>query len=124
VKALKDALGGRYAGVRVVSNGNVGTWDHIVRNREETGADGMMVGESLLGNPWFVLFACPLSFIPIRLCSEIPLTNLLFQSLFENKTPDPVLISLEYLDLCRKYPETVTIANIRTHVRHFVEYQW
>ena len=37
--------------------------------------------------------------------------------------PDPVLISLEYLSLCKKYPGTVTIENIRTHVRHFVEYQ-
>jgi tRNA-dihydrouridine synthase 1 len=124
VKALKDTLGGRHAGVKVVSNGNVGTWDHIVRNREETGADGMMVGESILGNPWFVLFASLLSFASIALCSEIPLTDLLLQSIFENKTPDPVLISLEYLDLCKRYPETVTIANIRTHVRHFVEYQW
>jgi tRNA-dihydrouridine synthase 1 len=67
VKALKDTLGGRHAGVKVVSNGNVGTWDHIVRNREETGADGMMVGESILGNPWFVLFASLLSFVSIAL---------------------------------------------------------
>jgi tRNA-dihydrouridine synthase 1 len=124
VKALKDTLGGSHAGVRVVSNGNVGTWDHIVRNREETGADGMMVGESILGNPWFVFFASLLSLVSIALCSDIPLTDLLLKSIFENKTPDPVLISLEYLDLCRRYPETVMIANIRTHVRHFVEYQW
>jgi len=60
VKALKDVLG--CTGVKVVSNGNVGTWDHIVRNRVETGADGMMVGESLLGNPWLVLFSSPPSF--------------------------------------------------------------
>jgi len=39
--------------VKVVSNGNVGTWEHIVKNLEETGADGVMVGETLLGNPWF-----------------------------------------------------------------------
>jgi len=97
VRALKDTLGEAEEGegVRVVSNGNVGTWDHILRNREDTGADGIMVGESLLENP----------------------------CLFENKTPDPVLISLEYLDLCKRYPGTVTIANIRTHVRHFIEYQ-
>ena len=54
VRALKDTLGEAEEGVRVVSNGNVGTWDHIVKNREETGADGIMVGESLLGNPWLV----------------------------------------------------------------------
>jgi hypothetical protein len=58
VRALKDALVGM--DVKVVSNGNVGTWDHIVKNREETGADGIMVGETLLGNPWFV-FASPTS---------------------------------------------------------------
>ena len=58
VKALKNALdeldASRGQGVKVVSNGNVGMWDHIVSNMEETGADGIMVGESLLGNPWFV----------------------------------------------------------------------
>jgi len=97
VRRLKEALcEWGYTDVKVVSNGNVGTWDHIVRNREETGADGIMVGETLLGNP----------------------------CLFENKIPDPVFISLEYLDLCRKYPGTVAIANVRTHIRHFVERQW
>jgi tRNA-dihydrouridine synthase 1 len=54
VRDLVDALAEEGGQCKVVSNGNVGTWDHIVRNREETGADGIMVGESLLGNPWLV----------------------------------------------------------------------
>lgn len=50
---------------------------------------------------------------PFRLCS-----------LFSNLTPDPVDISLEYLAICRTFPETVTIPSIQTHIRHFVEFQW
>lgn len=37
--------------------------------------------------------------------------------------PDPVGISLEYLDICREYPGTA-IPAIQTHIRHFVEFQW
>jgi tRNA-dihydrouridine synthase 1 len=49
VHALKKALR-----VPVISNGNVRTWEDMQRNKEETEADGIMVGETLLGNPWFV----------------------------------------------------------------------
>lgn len=55
VKALKDMLTAEgFTHVPVLSNGNVGTWGHIIENRKETGADGIMVGESLLDNPWYV----------------------------------------------------------------------
>ncbi|KAI0628452.1 FMN-linked oxidoreductase [Trametes polyzona] len=81
--------------IPVVSNGNVRTWEDVQRNRAETGADGVMVGETLLANP----------------------------CLFANVTPDPVKISLEYLALCREYPGTATMATIQTHVRHFVDHQ-
>jgi len=49
VRALKQALR-----VPVVSNGNVRTWEDVQRNKNETEVDGIMVGETLLGNPWFV----------------------------------------------------------------------
>ena len=39
-------------------------------------------------------------------------------------TPDPVKISLEYLGICRDYPDTATIQTVQTHVRHFVDHQW
>ncbi|KZT25648.1 FMN-linked oxidoreductase [Neolentinus lepideus HHB14362 ss-1] len=39
-------------GIPVVSNGNVRCYADVARNLEETGADGVMVGETLLGNPW------------------------------------------------------------------------
>jgi tRNA-dihydrouridine synthase 1 len=45
-------------------------------------------------------------------------------SLFANIIPDPVKISLEYLDLCKKYPGIVSMATAQTHVRHFIEFQW
>ena len=40
--------------VPVVSNGNVRMWEDVQENRRTTGADGVMVGETLLGNPWWV----------------------------------------------------------------------
>jgi hypothetical protein len=45
-------------------------------------------------------------------------------SLFEGTIPDPVSVSLEYLELCRMYPGTATLKTIQTHVRHFMEDQW
>jgi len=81
--------------VPVVSNGNVRTWEDVENNRALTKADGIMVGETLLANP----------------------------CVFATKTPDPVLISLEYLDLCREHPGTATLQTIQTHVRHFVDHQ-
>jgi len=54
-----------------------------------------MVGETLLGNP----------------------------CIFANIVPDPVQISLEYLELCREHQGCATIHDIRAHVRRFVEHQ-
>ncbi|KAF9467969.1 FMN-linked oxidoreductase [Collybia nuda] len=90
VKRLKDHMK-----IPIISNGNVRVWSDIQENLEYTGADGVMVGETLLGNP----------------------------CLFANIVPDPVDISIEYLDLCRQYPGTAAIPNIQTHVRHFIEFQ-
>jgi len=47
VKRLKDHLH-----VPVVSNGNVRVFSDLQYNQDFTGADGLMVGETLLGNPW------------------------------------------------------------------------
>ncbi|OSX61163.1 hypothetical protein POSPLADRAFT_1146236 [Postia placenta MAD-698-R-SB12] len=91
IKTLKDNLS-----IPVISNGNVRVWEDVERNLALTGADGIMVGESLLANP----------------------------CLFADITPDPVAISLEYLDLCREYPDTATMQTVQTHVRHFVDHQW
>jgi len=90
VKLLKEALS-----VPVVSNGNVRTWEDVEKNRAYTGADGVMVGETLLGNP----------------------------CLFANTIPDPVSISREYIDICRERPGTATMQTIQTHVRHFIDHQ-
>ena len=37
--------------IPVISNGNVCTWEDVLHNKDYTGARGVMVGESLLGNP-------------------------------------------------------------------------
>ncbi|KAF8734627.1 hypothetical protein AX14_003304 [Amanita brunnescens Koide BX004] len=91
VKCLKQNLG-----IPVISNGNVRIWSDLGDNLRFTGADGLMVGETLLGNPY--LFSGP-------------------------TVPDPVDISLEYLSLCKEYPGTVSIKNMQTHVRHFLDFQ-
>ncbi|KAK0203736.1 FMN-linked oxidoreductase [Desarmillaria ectypa] len=90
VKALTETLR-----VPVISNGNVRVWSDIQSNLDYTGADGVMVGETLLGNP----------------------------CIFSGTVADPVDISLEYLQLCRDYSDTATFPTIQTHIRHFVDFQ-
>ncbi|KAJ3783473.1 FMN-linked oxidoreductase [Lentinula aff. detonsa] len=82
--------------IPVVSNGNVRVFNDLAQNLEYTGADGLMVGETLLGNP------CIFS---------------------NNILPDPVEISLEYLNICRLYPGVATLKTIQTHIRHFIDFQ-
>jgi tRNA-dihydrouridine synthase 1 len=108
VKLLKEGLQ-----VPVISNGNVRTHEDVVRNREYTRADGIMVGETLLGNPWYPRFHSSDKNIDTDF------------SLFAGVTPDPVQISLEYLDLCRRCPEaSVDLEVAKKHVKHFVDFQW
>jgi tRNA-dihydrouridine synthase 1 len=47
VKRLKDGLS-----IPVISNGNVRNHTDLWDNLALTGADGLMIGETLLGNPW------------------------------------------------------------------------
>jgi len=109
VKLLKENLQ-----VPVISNGNVRTYGDVVQNREFTCADGIMVGETLLGNPWYV--PSPISG-GRGINPEI--------SLFAGITPDPVQISLEYLEVCRRCPEgSVDLEVAKKHVKHFVDSQW
>ncbi|KAF9479789.1 FMN-linked oxidoreductase [Pholiota conissans] len=91
VKRLKDHLR-----IPVISNGNVRTYDDLQANLEYTGADGLMVGETLLGNPRLFAGSYPLI--------------------------DPVDVSLEYLAICKECPWT-NLSVIQTHIRHFVEFQ-
>ncbi|KAG1748297.1 FMN-linked oxidoreductase [Suillus paluster] len=90
VRAVKTALK-----VPVVSNGNVRTWEDVQKNKAETQADGIMVGETLLGNP----------------------------CVFTNVVPDPVRISLEYLEICKELHDVATYMTIEAHVKHFIEFQ-
>lgn len=59
VKRLKDNLK-----LPIISNGNVRVYEDIEENLKATGADGLMVAETLLGNPWSVhaIFLTPGSF--------------------------------------------------------------
>ena len=53
VQAVKSAIleESGLEDVIVLSNGNVRTYGDCEKNLRETGADGVMVGEALLGNP-------------------------------------------------------------------------
>ena len=42
----------KHVRVPVISNGNVRVFEDLQANLNFTGADGLMVGETLLGNPW------------------------------------------------------------------------
>ncbi|EPT02141.1 hypothetical protein FOMPIDRAFT_1119016 [Fomitopsis schrenkii] len=91
VRLLKEALS-----VPVVSNGNVRTWEDVEQNLAYTGADGIMVGETLLANP----------------------------CLFAQTVPDPVTISREYIAICKEHLATASMQTIQTHIRHFIDHQW
>ncbi|TPX77217.1 hypothetical protein CcCBS67573_g01529 [Chytriomyces confervae] len=88
IKAVKDAVT-----IPVMTNGNVRTFQDIEANLSTTGADGIMVGEALLSNPW----------------------------LFSGKEPDPTRIIHEYLSICEQvHPAAFSIASARQHVRNFL----
>ncbi|KAI9333959.1 tRNA-dihydrouridine synthase [Obelidium mucronatum] len=89
VKLLKMAV----PSIPIVSNGNVMLWEDVEKNLRFTGADGIMVGEALLANPW----------------------------LFEGKEANTAEIIKEYLDICTKvHPDAFSIASARQHVRNFL----
>jgi len=90
VRDLKATLG-----IPVVSNGNVRTYADVVRNGAYTHADGLMVGEALLGNP----------------------------CLFAGETVrDPVLMAMEYLEVCKGMP-VAALKTMQAHVRYMIEFQ-
>ncbi|KDQ10192.1 hypothetical protein BOTBODRAFT_640610 [Botryobasidium botryosum FD-172 SS1] len=78
--------------VKVLSNGNVRTLGDCEANLRMTGADGVMVGEAILGNP--------------RLFDAAANTH-------------PRNISLEYLDLCRQHPGTAPLPTVKQHIKYF-----
>ena len=48
IKALKESTS-----LPIIGNGDIRTPDNVMQMFEETGCDGVMVGRSTLGNPWF-----------------------------------------------------------------------
>ncbi|KAI9567443.1 FMN-linked oxidoreductase [Boletus coccyginus] len=91
IRELKQALT-----IPVISNGNVRTFSDVEQNASYTGADGVMVGETLLGNP------CLFSGETVR---------------------DPVLMALDYLDACKRLADVATLQTMRAHVRYIIEFQ-
>jgi len=91
IRELKQALM-----IPVVSNGNVQTFADVVHNASYTRANGVMVGETLLGNP------CLFSGEAVR---------------------DPVLMALEYLELCERLEGVATVKTVQAHVRSIIAFQ-
>ncbi|KAN0084258.1 tRNA-dihydrouridine synthase [Tylopilus felleus] len=91
IRALTHALT-----IPVVSNGNVRTFSDVQQNAAYTGADGVMVGETLLGNP------CLFSGAPLG---------------------DPVRMALEYLETCKRLEDVATVKTVQAHVRYMIEFQ-
>ena len=79
--------GGRKS-VPIIANGNVITWDDVVRNQEFTGAEGVMSAEGLLDNP----------------------------ALFNGgQDVDKLQLGFEYLNLAEEYP--VKMKSVIFHIR-------
>jgi len=55
--------------IPIVSNGNVRTWEDVEANRAFTHAKGIMVGETLLGNPWYALWLLGCRCCAMLMCS-------------------------------------------------------
>ncbi|KAF8549135.1 FMN-linked oxidoreductase [Imleria badia] len=91
IRELKQALS-----IPVVSNGNVRTFSDVQHNAAYTCADGVMVGETLLGNP------CLFSGEALR---------------------DPVLMALDYLEMCKRLAGVATLKTMQAHVRYILEFQ-
>ncbi|KAI8621300.1 dihydrouridine synthase-domain-containing protein [Chytriomyces sp. MP71] len=88
VKAVKTAVS-----IPVLTNGNVVEYSDLVKNLELTGADGIMVGEALLRNPW----------------------------LFSGKEANATLVIQEYLTICMGVdPSAFSIVAARQHVRNIL----
>lgn len=98
VRAVKEKLSQdpSFSSIPVISNGNVRAYGDLAANLEETGADGLMVGEALLDNPL----------------------------IFEGSARDPVEVSLEYLKSCKEYDGCTPMKTIQTHIRHIVDAQF
>jgi len=47
------------------------------------------------------------------------------RSLFSGETVrDPVLMALDYLDVCKRLADVATLQTMRAHVRYIIEFQW
>ncbi|EAU89497.2 t-diRNAhydrouridine synthase [Coprinopsis cinerea okayama7 len=112
VQELKSSLR-----VPVISNGNVRAFPDLQVNLDYTGADGLMVGEALLDNPWYE------SRPTTCLLGDSTRESIPQDTLFSDIVPDPMQISLDYLKLCSQFPGTAPLRTVQAHVRHFVEAQ-
>lgn len=83
VEELKQAVK-----VPVISNGGVRSYLDFDKNLKETGADGLMVGEPLLTNPF----------------------------IFEGDKPlDVISFGTEYMQLCEQFGEMVSLYSVQRH---------
>lgn len=111
IRDLKQAIR-----IPVISNGNVRTFSDIAHNVAYTRADGVMVGETLLGNPWCDVLSSVLSTARVDRRAR---------SVFEGGAArDPVHMALDYLEMCKCLEGVAALKTMQAHVRYMIEFQW
>jgi len=120
--ALRDSLG---APTRIIGNGDVLTLEDAQQKAAASGADGIMVGRALFGNPWFFH---PRRRLPHKL-TALPTKGVNRETLIAADTADT---TMEYVDLperlavmvehTRLFTELLPFKNFAVMKKHFKAY--
>ena len=102
VRPVKDAVN-----IPVFVNGDIGCADSALRAMEQSGADGVMVGRSLIGRPWQLL----------DICEAVDGT----QARAVPNSEKNVVITNHYKDMLSFYGERKGVRVARKHLSGYIE---
>jgi len=90
----------REAGIPLIGNGDVASWQDAMDRAREAGVDGVMIGRAAIGNPWV--------FSPETTRKKIPLEDLLS-------------VIIEHAGLYQEHYDGIkSFANVRKHLKNYV----
>ena len=115
IKCVKEAVS-----IPVLSNGNVKVYDDVLKHLKFTGADGVMVGEAVLGNPaLFELCGATSRALGWKDSAQPPdLPGLSKRERHQLRQRWRLwLLAQEYLGLAKKYPAPEPMDYVRSHIR-------